>query len=180
MKIPIAAFILVVICRLLFGFIKRARARQAENAWLPSELRSAKLVFAERTFRTWKPFPLVARIDRGYLLNGKIVLTELKTRNITQAYLSDIVELSAQKLAMEQETNFRVSETAYVLTENPNTLRRHAHKVHLLSSASLIAMATRRQGIMKGEIEPCFAKSKGLCGQCVYRDQCRPELASNQ
>lgn len=148
-----------------------------EHTWRPAELRDAELIFAERTFRIRKPFLLVARIDRGYLLNGEIILTELKTRNIAQTYLSDVIELSAQKLAVEGETGYRVSDYAYVLTQDPNTNRRHAHKVRLLSRDELVTLADRRSAILEGRDEPSYADAKGLCRKCVYRNHCKPELS---
>ena len=59
---------------------RRWRARASERHWLPRELQHAQLAFAEKTFRTWQPFRLIARADRGYRLNGELHLAEFKTR----------------------------------------------------------------------------------------------------
>ena len=65
--------ILLAIVVLIIGW-KMARAwlaRASEEKWWPQELQHARLAFAERTFKTWRPIRLIARVDRGYRLNGK-------------------------------------------------------------------------------------------------------------
>jgi len=88
---------------------------------LPPELRSARLAFAERLFRSEGPIPLVAQLDRAYRTTaGVLVLIELKTRAASRAYGSDVIELSAQRLALEARTGDVVADHAYVLTQNPD------------------------------------------------------------
>ena len=86
----------------LFAFwLRRLRQHMTERAWRPRELKNARLIYAEKLFRTWRPFPLVAKVDRAYLLGEIIVLVELKTRKAPTVYRSDIIELSAQRVAIE-------------------------------------------------------------------------------
>ena len=69
--------ILLAIVVLVIGW-KMARAwlaRASEEKWWPQELQHARLAFAERTFKTWRPIRLIARVDRGYRLNGKVHLS---------------------------------------------------------------------------------------------------------
>ena len=154
---------------------RRWRARAAERRWLPKELQRAELAFAEKTFRTWKPIRLIARADRGYRWRGKLHLAEFKTRARAAAYPSDVIELSAQRLAIEASTGERVSEIGYVLAETPSGKRRSVHQVRLLPRAAIVAVAKRREAILKGSVAPRYTDSPGLCRDCGYRAECNPD-----
>jgi hypothetical protein len=151
------------------------RARAAERRWLPKELQHAQLAFAEKTFRTWQPIGLIARADRGYRLEGELYLAEFKTRTRAVAYASDVIELSAQRMVIEKSTGERVSEIGYVLAQSLSGKRRSVHKVRLLPRADVIALARRREAILKGRIIPRYTSSQGLCRHCAYRAECKPE-----
>jgi hypothetical protein len=143
---------------------------------MPRGLRHAQLAFAEKTFRTSQPFELVARADRGYRLKGELHLIEFKTRTLPVAYSSDVMELSAQRLAIEASTRERVSEIGYVLARDPSIRRQSVSKVRLLPRADVIAVARRREAILTGRVIPRYASSQGLCNHCAYRAECKPEL----
>ena len=159
---------------------RRSRARASERRWLPGELRHAQLAFAEKTFWTWQPIGLIARADRGYRLNGELHLAEFKTRRRAVAYSSDVIELSAQKLAIEKITAERVSEIGYVLAQDLLGKRRSVHKVRLVPRADVIAVARRREAILKGRVVPRYTSSQGLCDDCAYRAECKPELRDRE
>lgn len=90
---------------------RKVHVAATSRAWLPSELRDAKLVYAERVFRTGGATPIVAKLDRGYRnAKGVILLVELKTRHSNRHYLSDVIELSAQRLAVQMQTGEPVAE----------------------------------------------------------------------
>ena len=162
-------------------FLLHRRARREEQAWLPKELIGAEIAYAEKTFWTKKPFPLVARADRGYVVRGEIILTELKTRRYARVYESDVIELSAQKLAIEMNTGRQVSNGGFVLTQGLSGGHRVTHGVRLLSRKQIEAIAKRRKAILEGRVQPKFAQSEGLCHQCSYQAQCRPDWpASSQ
>ena len=154
---------------------RRSRARTAVRHWLPRELQHAQLAFAEKTFKTWRPIGLIARADRGYWLNGQLHLAEFKTRTHAVVYSSDVIELSAQRLVIEKSTGERVSEIAYVLTQDLLGKRRSVHKVRLLPRARVIAVARRREAILKGRVVPRYTSSQGLCSHCAYRAECKPD-----
>ena len=154
---------------------RRSRARTAERQWLPRELQHAQLAFAEKTFKTWRPIGLIARADRGYWLNGQLHLAEFKTRMRAVAYSSDVIELSAQRLVIEKSTGERVSEIGYVLAQDPLGKRRSVHKVRLLPGGDVIALARRREAILKGRVVPRYTSSQGLCSHCAYRVECKPD-----
>jgi CRISPR-associated exonuclease Cas4 len=156
--------------------VRNWRARASEQRWRPRELRHAQLAFAEKTFRTWQPIGLIARADRGYRLKGELHLAEFKTRARAATYPSDMIELSAQRLAIEASTGERVSEIGYVLAETPLGKRRLVHQIRLLPRAAVVAVARRREAILKGSIAPRYTDSPGLCRDCAYRAECNPDV----
>ena len=173
--------LLLLLLLLVAGLIgwkmaRRWRARVSEEKWRPQELQHARLAFAEKTFKTWRPIRLIARADRGYRLNGELHLAEFKTRARGAAYSSDVIELSAQRLAIEKSTGDRVSEIGYVLVQNPLGKRTSVHKVRLLPRTDVIALAKRREAILNGRIVPKYTSSQQLCSQCAYRAECKPDV----
>ena len=170
-------FILLVVAGLItWKIARKSRARASERHWLPRELQHAQLAFAEKSFRMWQPIRLIARADRGYRLEGELHLAEFKTRAHAVAYSSDVIELSAQRLVIEKTTGEWVSEIGYVLAQDLSGKRRSVHKVRLLPGADVIALASRREAILKGHVVPRYTSSQGLCGRCAYRAECKPDL----
>ena len=57
---------------------------------LPSKIRSATLIYAERLFRSGGAMSITAKVDRAYRdPMGNVVLLELKTREADRVYWSD-------------------------------------------------------------------------------------------
>lgn len=152
------------------------RRRGTETpAWLPEQLRGAALAYVERSFRTVESPFLVARVDRAYRgKNGLITLVELKTRDEVRVHASDIIELSAQRLALSSETGVRVSTIAFVVVESDG--RREALPVRLLATGEVQALAQRREDLASGRILPRPPSNSGLCAGCRWRARCRPDL----
>jgi CRISPR-associated exonuclease Cas4 len=148
-----------------------ARRRPGWTPRLPRELRGAVLAYAERTFRSNFPQRLSARVDRAYRArSGVVTLIELKTRRTHRHYLSDVIELSAQRLALMSETGESVSHHAYVLVQGPR--RRSTHRVELLSEAQVLALVARREAILSGMAQPLHACGSGLCAHCAFAIPC--------
>lgn len=163
----------IVFVALLFWFwLRRKRYRIAESAWRPRELGNARLFYAEKLFTTWKPFPLTAKVDRAYLVDGVVVLIELKTRNVSVAYRSDIIELSAQRVVIEASTGQPVSHMAYVVIQHPVTKARSIHRVTLLSEETVIGLALRYEGLESGRLAPLKTTHPGLCAKCPFAKPC--------
>jgi CRISPR-associated exonuclease Cas4 len=167
---------LIIVAFVGWKTLRKWRARASEEKWRPQELQHARLAFAEKTFKTWWPIRLVARADRGYWLNGELHLAEFKTRARAVAYSSDVIELSAQRLAIETSTHEPVSNNGYVLVQDSFDKRRSVHKVRLLPAADVIALAERREAILKGRVAPKYTASQQLCSQCAYRAECKPDV----
>jgi hypothetical protein len=80
-------------------------ARNPMAARWPKELREGRLAFAEQLFRSNGPLSISARVDHAYrIASGELVLVELKTRRVDHVCASDVIELSAQRVAIEGQT----------------------------------------------------------------------------
>lgn len=168
------AFLIVVIATgLLWCFVGvRARARAREHEWVPPSLRGANLSYAERTFRD-RTRGIVARVDRAYMTADGYVLVEYKTRRRFTVYPSDIVELSAQRLALEGESGAKVSDIAYVAVKTPGSPGTRAVQVSLMPREKVLELRSRHVAIVDGRIEGQFARTPAICESCAYRLDCR-------
>ena len=178
MSSELAAFaLIVVVLWALARWLRRIRI-YSDRSWLPTDLQDAELVYVERLFRATQPVPLVARLDRGYRRpNGVIVLVELKTRIIDRPHLSDVIELSAQRFALEAQTKDRVSDHGYVVVQRPTRQTKTAHRVQLLTREDVMALIKRREVILGAREGAQYARSRALCVQCAFRQRCRPPFA---
>lgn len=173
-----AFILLVLVVVVVVTFVvwqRRARSTGPELglAWLPRELRGAKLVYAEQTFCAEGDITIIAKLDRGYRNpSGVIILVELKTRSANRPYFSDVIELSAQRLAVHAQTGERVAAFGYVLVQRPGRLFKSAHRVDLMSAEDVGALARRREYILNGHLVPRYTCSKGLCGGCAFMQEC--------
>ncbi|WP_082497990.1 PD-(D/E)XK nuclease family protein [Pseudorhodoferax sp. Leaf267] len=150
------------------------RRRRAEWSSRPQELAGAELVYRETTFRSDAPFRLVARVDRVYRQrDGTLVLVELKTRWHHRVQPSDIVQLSAQKMALAASTGLPVAPYGYVFTQRPTGRAelRH-HRVALWSTAELEALAARRRAVLQEQVWARGAESARTCEGCSFRSGC--------
>ncbi|MDD2881783.1 MAG: hypothetical protein PHQ58_15250 [Rhodoferax sp.] len=157
---------------LLWWWRSKSDPRQAR---LPPELRSAGLVYAERLFQSAGPVSISARVDRVYRnAAGVLVLVELKTRETNRTYQSDVIELSAQRVALMTHTGDVVADYAYIVTERPDGFRMGCHQVRLISHADVIFLAIRRGELFAGKVEPQSTCSSCLCRKCAFVRPCDP------
>lgn len=139
---------------------------------LPAELRGAEIAFAERTFRSHR-HRLVARLDRAYRTPVGIQLVELKTRARDVVYMSDVIELSVQRIAFEDETGEAVSDDAWVIVQNGRTGTRRPRKVRLMEASEITAMRKRYADVVQGRVgRPAPARSPSQCSQCAHKVRC--------
>lgn len=143
-----------------------------ERAGRPRGLIDAELIYMEKRFDVAEPVRLSARLDRAYRKrSGLIVLVELKTRAVGRAFPSDVIQLSAQKLALERKTGQIVAQHGYVMAQAPSGAR-EAHRVQLISEKAVVALVRRREALLAGLINPRSAASAELCRTCAYRRIC--------
>ncbi|MDI1339515.1 MAG: PD-(D/E)XK nuclease family protein [Burkholderiaceae bacterium] len=142
---------------------------------LPPELCGTRLVYAERLFCSLGPVSITAKVDRVYR-NAKeaLILVGLKTRKANRAYRSDVIELSAQRLALMGQTGEAVADHAYVLTERPDGRRTGCHRVRLMEPVDLIALVERREKLLAGKAEPRPTCAPGMCQKCAFARLCDP------
>lgn len=149
------------------------RGGSDDDSWLPAELKGAAIAYAEQKFMAREPFPLGAVVDRAYTSqSGPLILLELKERALPRAYLSDVIELSMQKLAIEGAGAGTVRQHAYVVTQSPTTRKRTAIRVELLASTDIIQIRDRHYALRRGAAKPTRADHPGLCRSCGHRSYC--------
>jgi len=168
---------LVVVCLALVIAWRRSVATDpalAERASRPAALQDAELVYMERLFRALRPVGVVAKIDRAYRLPcGLLVLVELKTRWINQPCLSDVIQLSAQRVAVMGQTHQAVAPYAYVMVKAPTGRALPiAHRVQLMTDEQVVALVKRREDIFAGRVLPRSSCSRKACLTCMFRAQC--------
>lgn len=149
----------------------RRRSVQVDR-WMPEGLKDHTLAYSERTFRSGDDWQVVARVDRAYRgQSGLVVLVELKTRQADRVHLSDIIELSAQRVALEGETGESVAPVAWVVVES--AAGRSAHSVRLLSPHVVWDLASRREALLAGTESPHYPATSRVCASCIYCARCR-------
>jgi len=149
-------------------------AARAERASRPAALRDAELVYMERLFRVSTPVGLVAKLDRAYRMpSGVIVLVEFKTRWSNQPFLSDVIQLSAQRMAVMGQTGQSVASYGYVLVKAPAPRALPtAHRVKLITDEQVVALVRRREDVLAGRVLPRWSYSQKACLTCAFRAQC--------
>ncbi|MBX9794472.1 MAG: PD-(D/E)XK nuclease family protein [Burkholderiaceae bacterium] len=153
--------------------LSRRRRAGAMPVNRPRELRDARLLYAEQQFTATGRLSISARVDRAYRLrSGAIVLLELKTRAIDRPYLSDVIELSAQRAAVMLQTGEPVADHAYVAVRRPGSAAPRIHRVRLMPTAEVKALAVRRATILFGRLAPTYAGSTEICRQCAFASGC--------
>ncbi|RUP35430.1 MAG: hypothetical protein EKK45_01050 [Curvibacter sp.] len=162
----------VIVCLVLLYRYGRQFALAGEPG-LPFELRRAELIYAEQTFQTGGLPRLRARVDRAYRKsNGTYVLLELKTRKRRVAYLSDVIELSAQRVALMEQESAAVAAYGYVLTQHASGRWLGTVRVSLLNVQQVYELMNRRSAVMADQ---ALAKANGfpyLCPNCLHRSKC--------
>lgn len=170
-----AAYVIVGLVLALAVWLARLWMRghaSGERASRPRELANAELIYTEKLFRIRDPIRLVAKVDRVYRLpRGSLVLVELKTRGQDRPYLSDIIQLSAQRLAIEVQTGEMVEPYAFVSVLGPSR-KTHSHKVRLLDAAAVVDLHRRRQAILLSQVSPAYASTESACRGCALRSRC--------
>lgn len=163
--------IVFVAWAILLGRMRFAPIDDVERG-LPAELRGREVAYAERTFRSHR-HRLVARLDRAYRTPAGIALVELKTRARDAVYLSDVIELSTQRIALQDETGELVSDVAWVVVQNSRSAKRRPRRVRLLEASDIAALRERYVGIVQGKVSrPAPALKRSQCEHCAHKARC--------
>lgn len=168
----VALMVLVVLALAALVGRRGRRGCVVDDQGLPIELQGAPVAAAEKTFRSQRR-KLVARVDRAYRTAEGLQLLELKTRARDAVYMSDVIELSVQRTALEDETGERVSRDAWVVVQNSRTGARSPHKVRLLEVDEIVAMRARYDDLVRGKVaRPNPSRLPAQCHQCAHRARC--------
>ncbi|HYE70921.1 MAG TPA: PD-(D/E)XK nuclease family protein [Aquabacterium sp.] len=167
----VVVFAAAALCLLVSRSVWRRRP-DADDDWLPAELRGAELQWSERLFRLEGQVPISARIDRAYRSSGGgLVLVEFKRRALRRVHLSDVVELSAQRYVLAH-AGYAVSRRAYVVVVLPDGARTSAFPVDLEDAAQVELRAARLKALIELRSAPRGAHHAALCAGCGYRGAC--------
>jgi CRISPR-associated exonuclease Cas4 len=169
----INAFALLVFGLFIFLIVRECRVARREERWLPAEIAARKLVFSEQVFTGPGHMPVVARVDRVYMAGAQLHLVELKVRRDVRVHETDVIELSAQRAAVQASTGMDVSLKGFVMIEHPDSHRRVVRTADLLTEEHVAWLIARRRAILDGIELPIEAKSKGRCARCEYRSECK-------
>ena len=164
--------VIAAVAILLSMAVQRARRRaHRADRWMPEGLGEASLAYVERTFCSEGPRHVVARMDRAYRSpRGLITLVELKTRAEDRVYASDVIEISAQRLALSSETGEEVVPFAFVVVESSSG--RTSERVKLMSADQVRKLVDRRHDLLEGRLVPRPPVHARLCRKCTHRDRC--------
>lgn len=158
----------------------RSQRERPDEAWLPREIADGELAFAERRFES-KRHGLVARLDRAYRKGGELHLVELKTRGYYAAHASDAIELSVQRLVLQDETGERVSTVAYVAVQQHGQGQPRAIRVDLFDEDEVLAMRRRLLELRRGQGHaPSPAARRKACDKCGHRAVCQSTFGDRQ
>ena len=132
----------------------------------------------ERLFRVSTPVGLVAKLDRAYRLpSGQLVLVEFKTRWSNQPSLADVIQLSAQRMAVMGQTGQTVTSYGYVIVKAPAPRALPTeHRVELMSDDQVVALVRRREAILAGHVLPHRPWAPRTCLSCAFRAQCEHRI----
>ena len=165
-----------ILCGLVAWLVWRALRRRKirTSDWMPHELRASRLAYAEQLFRSTGPVAVSAKVDRAHRdLAGVVTLVELKTRKADRVYISDVIELSAQRHALYSQTGEQVSDHGYVVVQLVGATRKRVHRVKLLADEQVSLIVTRRERLLMQAETPGPPRSAALCEHCAYRSECK-------
>lgn len=169
----LAVLVALLFIASLILFYRGHRVQEVrDQRGLPDELRGAEIAYAEQTFRSRRR-KLAARLDRAYRLEGVLKLVELKTRARDVVYMSDVIELSVQRIAVQDETGQSVAQDAWVIVQSTTTSARRPHRVTLLGVTEIERLRARYAALSRGQIHDAqHARSIRQCETCGHRDRC--------
>lgn len=94
------------------------------------------------------------------------MLVELKTRSPAVVRTSNVIQLSAQRVAVEDELGVPVSDEAFVLIPGRHSALPIARAVRLMSRVQVDALAAKRRRLMDGLDRPRWCESEQVCHRC--------------
>ena len=162
-----AAFVALLLGLILYYTVHRPRP----TGWRPAELQDARLVMVEKDLFTRAPFAIAGRPDQVYRLpNGAHVPVDLKNRDHTRAYATDIAELSLQAWLLRRNGK-RTAGYAYVALRNRTSGAMDAIRVNLWNDAQCETTIARYHDLMAGRVMPRRCEER-KCSGCGHQRYC--------
>lgn len=151
----------------------------SERSSMPAELASARLVVSEQTFRRRGRRPFFAKIDQGFkTVDGRLVLVE--TKNHHQVTVSDLIQLSAQAIAIASEVGSkygRIADYGFIRLQALNgPPAYHAYKLY--PEHVLDQLVDRYHLLKEQRVSPLARPIQSRCARCVFRRQCQTARSS--
>lgn len=145
-----------------------------ERSRMPAELVTAQLVTSERTFKRRGPRAFFAKVDQGFRTSdNRLVLVE--TKNRMRVTTSDIVQLTAQAVAIKSEVGAQlgnVADYAYVrlqLMGGRPVYRRYS----LYSEEAIDRLVDTYHALRHRTRYPMARPHPSRCSSCVFRVSCQ-------
>jgi hypothetical protein len=180
MRTTVILLILAALGTLLWLFFQEAWTREDAGSeptgkedvatTLPEMLRDAKLLWKERAVRCSTPVSLHGTLDEAFVdRSGTMILSETKLRRLKRVYASDVLQLSAYKLALEGEGK-RVAGKGFVRVITPGG---NEYKVVTLMSADEVIAARKLHGdLVRGRSTGAKCNVESVCRSCEYKKPC--------
>ena len=157
----------------VWRYKKVMEIRLQEESWLPARLQEATLKYSEKKFFDGGLYPLVAQVDRAYqTLDGDIILVDFKRRTAKQAFESDMVEISAQRVTLMANGVTPVSRLAYVVVIDPSTDVKTPIPIQLEDEDKIRDRQRQLIAIWDGTLMPSSTHTAGICRRCGHASYC--------
>jgi len=176
-----AALFVVVLGYALFLFrAKRIRKGKSKaEAFFkqdntPLEIQQSSLYGSEQHISCTCPIPLNGTYDQLYeRLDNALIVADTKTRNKPQVFHSDVIQLSAYKVILENSKEFKgkqVLDYGYMRLVCKGVT--HYKKVDLMREDQVVELYQRRRAILNGSQQATKADSRGKCLNCHQLKLC--------
>lgn len=154
---------LIIVLKLVsMDLIRRSAKRNLieweQNESFPIELRGGEIFLNEAVISCKKPIPLHGKCDQVFKVKKrKLVIVDTKTRKARRVYQSDIVQMSAYKLMLEEKygKRYEVSGHGYVrvcqVDEDRNEERIAYIRTELLTKKEMVTLYKKHQEIANGQ-----------------------------
>lgn len=152
----------------------RSAYERLERGRMPTEIARARLVTSEKTYRRGGPRAFYAKVDQGFrTLDGRLVLVD--TKNRMRVTTSDIVQLSAQAVAVRDQMGTRlgrVADYAYIrlqLAGGPPTYKAY----RLYPEGVIDQLVDRYHALRLRQRAPVLRPHPSRCNGCAFSLPCR-------
>lgn len=152
---------------------------EVERDRMPTELATARLIMSEKPLSaTLDDILIPLRTEQVFQTrDGRIIPVENKNRNLHKVYPYDVIQLTAQSLALAQDPRAKVnpakvSDYGYLRTQNRRDGTVQYHPVKLLTKARMQELAERYFSVRTGRTEARFQPNQRACSKCPQQAKC--------